>query len=210
MIFRPRPNIPNCLSEINSTSKKSKWFGVTNEVAWGMMDAAKLNDPKKSNNLSWHTYNGVKVNTILEPLLIEMNQGHCSFCDMFPLEEVKGTIEHFEPKSLSPLLSHTWTNLFYCCHGCQEKGDDFSRLLLKPDEIGYNFDFYFVCVTKNQKIELRPNRNRSLQDQARADKTIELYGLNNFNRPKGRFREYNKFVEGKHSIDDFPYRYLFL
>lgn len=107
MIFKRKPKIPVCLTEVNET----KWGKITNSEKWGRQFDAKLKNASKKNTFAWGTYQKVTVNTILEPLLREMTQNHCAFCDISPLQQSGGTIEHFHPKSKYPLLSHSWIKI---------------------------------------------------------------------------------------------------
>ncbi len=204
MMPQIRTDAPECLTKKNKA-------GIENQKRWGIQYAAKLNHPKKSNDFQWATYQKQRVNTILEPLLRDITKNHCSFCDTFPLRQSGGTIEHFNPKANEPLLSYIWTNLFYCCHKCQEKGEKFNDNLLKPDEATYFFDSFFVCRTQNERIIIVPNPLATTNDQARAEVTIMLYGLNDFGRPEDRWRVLMQYQDSiTPAVDDFAYRFLFL
>ena len=208
MIFRLRPAMPPCLSEENY---EEEWGKLPNWEKWGKMYEAQCNDPKKKNNLQWATYKGKRVNLHLMPLLRAMTQDHCAFCDGFPLDTTGKTIEHFRPKTKFPLLSHQWENLFYCCYNCQQKGAKFDEKLLKPDEVTYSFEKYFIYKTNRESIFLHPQPLSSPTDQERATITIEYYGLNKFGRPEDRWRVLSQYFDsGNPTIDNFSYRYLFL
>lgn len=165
---------------------------------------------------SWTQHQGKRINLLLLPILMEMTSplgerenSHCSFCDGFPVEPVSAnSIEHFKPKSQFPRLAYAWKNLFYCCSKCQEsKMEDFDRKLLKPDILDYSFEYYFQYDTKTGKII--PNSDRLENDFQRAEKTIELYGLNEHGRPKARQRTIRMFKDsGNPILDEFPYRYI--
>lgn len=208
MIFRRRPVAPTCLTESHTRIKMYR--GIENQVAWGLQYEAKRNDIKKSNDFKWATYQGQKVNQLIEDDLRNMTQNHCAFCDFFPLRQPGRTIEHFRPKTHFPTQSHLWTNLFYCCHSCQEKGEQFHVSLLKPDEVGYDFSSFFVCRFDGEAIFIEPNPRGSIDEQTGAETTISLYGLNRFDRPEDRFRVWRQFNDSNNPIiDEFPYRYLF-
>ncbi len=138
-----------------------------------------------------------------------MTQNHCAFCDICPIKQAGATIEHFRPTSKFPLLACTWTNLFYCCHACNEqKGEEFEETLLKPDEEGYSFDYFFVINFSSYKLE--PNPQRSEAEQKRAKDTIRLYGLNDLDRPEDRESVLARYLDSNNPDKDrFPYRYLF-
>ena len=209
MIFRQRPETPACL--MATTKFKIRYGEVQNQVAWGLQYEAKINDPSKSNDFQWAIYQGQKVNQLIEDDLKDMTQNHCAFCDIFPLKQSGRTIEHFRPKLRFPRESHLWTNLFYCCHACQEKSEEFHESLLKPDEVGYEFNRFFIYWLDGEAIFIKPNPRRTDQEQIRANITIELYGLNRFDRPEDRFRVWRQFNDSNNPvIDEFPYRFLFL
>ncbi len=208
MIFRNRPAAPPCLTEI--TRNKKKWGAVENQVAWGLQYKAKRDNPAKSNDFIWATYNGTEVNKLIIDDLMLMTQNHCAFCDFFPIKQPGPTIEHFRPTSIYPLESHLWDNLFYCCSSCQKKGQRFAHNLLKPDEIGYDFIGFFICTFSGSAIILEPNPRATNQDQERAKITIELYGLNNFDRPEDRYRVWMQYLDSNNPVvDEFAYRFLF-
>ncbi len=126
---------------------------------------------------SWGQHEKVPRNHGLLLSLKEMTTDHCSFCDGYPFDMSKETIEHFRPKSLFPELAYTWNNLFYACDRCQEeKGEKFDDLLLKPDSTDYTFSRYFMVDYRTG--ELAPNPTASDTDQQRAQITIACYGLN--------------------------------
>lgn len=157
----------------------------------------------------WNIFNGQRINHLLLPVLMQMTQDHCSFCDGFPIETVSSdSIEHFKPKTKFPKLAYAWLNLFYCCSKCQEsKMEDFDKTLLKPDILGYSFEFYFQYDSETGKIIPNPDRNEI--EILRAEKTIELYGLNSHARPKARKRTIKQFIDSQNPvIEDFPYRFI--
>ena len=147
-----------------------------NYKAWGK--EYKLTPPKKIN---WHgCYKEI------EAALFAMTDNHCSFCDVRPLRAAGATVEHFRPQKKFPLLAYAWANLFYCCSGCQKKGDRFDRKLLKPDALNYSFEYFFSVRETAEEIILRPNPERNPVEQERARLTIDFYGLNKYGRPEAR------------------------
>ena len=180
-----------------------------NYKKWGKRYKAKRNNPAKSNAFTWAIHKGTKANILLLPFLrIETNH-HCSFCDGFPLETTGETIEHFRPKSVFPLISYVWANLFHCCKYCNEsKGENPGRNLLKPDKLSYSFEKYFMFDYESGNIEANPALHRD--DKLRAENTILIYGLNEFNRPFRRKFYLKQFQKtAKPDIEDFPYRFIF-
>ncbi len=143
----------------------------------------------------------------IDEALFLMTANHCSFCDIQPLKASGATIEHFRPKKKKPLLAYYWGNLFYCCSNCQKKGDRFSKKLLKPDQLSYEFRHYFIYSFSTGIIY--PNPACSSEDQERAEITIVLYGLNDWGRPYERIKERQKFLEAvKPNINVYSYRFI--
>ncbi|MGB0932044.1 MAG: hypothetical protein ACPGVB_14765 [Chitinophagales bacterium] len=162
----------------------------------------------------WKQIEGKRVNHKLLPDLKEMTTNHCSFCDGSPMGAmIKETIEHFRPKSKYPLLAYQWENLFLACHFCQEKGDTFDEKLLKPDDVAYEFNRYFIFNFRTYEIEVRQDSGISEEDKERAKITLEIYKLNYTDRSKARqrtFKQYYNTLEANRDVDDFSYRYMFL
>lgn len=120
-------------------------FLKQNYKKWGKQYKKKRDDSNRNNKFDWATHKRQKVNHLLLPILQQMTNYHCSFCDRSELETGGETIEHFRPASKFPLLSYVWINLFYCCNHCQKsKGDEPERLLIRPDASGYSFEKYFL------------------------------------------------------------------
>ena len=147
-----------------------------NYKTWGK--EYKANPPK---SFYWH---GCYAE--IEAALFDMTDNHCSFCDLQPLRAAGATVEHFRPKKKFPLLAYKWTNLFYCCSGCQKKGDKFNHKLLKPDLLNYSFDYFFSVQETIEEVFLKPNPARAAHEQERARLTIDFYGLNKYGRPEAR------------------------
>ncbi|MCU0286539.1 MAG: TIGR02646 family protein [Acidobacteria bacterium] len=173
-----------------------------NCVQWGKEWAAKYAETKRSSAFQWHQYQNKGYNDLLQDLA-QMTQHHCSYCDAYPMgRRIPCTIDHFKPKTHFPLDAYKWENLFLSCGLCQEKGDTFHDLLLKPDEDRYSFDKYFDIdwVTG----ELKPNRNASPKDRERAEITIKHFRLNDNGKPEDRQKELEMFEQMKApSINDF-------
>lgn len=175
---------------------------------WNERWKAKRSDNPKA-SFSWPQYKNRSCRDWILPVLREMNQGHCSFCDGFPLEgSSKEPIEHFRPKSNPEFLNlaFTWSNLYYCCEACQsEKGERWDERLLAPDAFGYDFYRYFFFDFISG--EMLPNPLAAPDDQERASTTIDLYGLNEPSRV--RMRKYWERLwqkSGSKNIDDFGHR----
>ena len=161
---------------------------------------------------SWYQFQNKPVNQHLKQPLKDLTKNHCSFCDGFPMGKMsRNTIEHFRPKSKYPELSYCWTNLFIACDICQEKNDNFDKLLLKPDALDYEFSKYFIFDFLNG--EIKPNPKTSKIAQERAKITIDIYGLNNDDKPIFRKEEYEDneadFLNNQLNIDKVSYRFMY-
>ena len=164
----------------------------------------KLDNPNANNNFSWKG----KYQEISDELFV-ITKNHCCFCDLHPLKASGASVEHFRPKSIFPLVSYVWGNLFYCCTNCQKKGNKFPLdfRLLKPDQPSYSFNFYFIFNFSTGVI--KPNPARTFEDQMRADKNIGLYGLNKYGRPEARISEHRKFSDAVNpNIENYSYRFI--
>ena len=90
---------------------------------WGLdWERRKSENPGAAFN--WRQHENEAVNQKLLPRLKEQTQDHCSFCDHFPVSPPSiETIEHFRPKARFPRDAYRWTNLYFCCTHCQQKGN---------------------------------------------------------------------------------------
>ena len=170
---------------------------------------AELRDQNPSAQFKWYKIGKTTARDWALPALREMNQGHCSFCDAFPLEDrIKIPIEHFKPKSRPEFYgeAYAWSNLYYCCGICQAfKEDSWDDRLIRPDGPGYEFLKYFEFDYTTGAI--RPSLLAHSDDQARAATTIEIYGLDHKTKRRERLRSLRIFSRGdSFEIDDFAYR----
>ena len=150
----------------------------------------------------------VNVRDEILQLLRNMTADHCSYCDGFPMESMLGdTIDHFKPKSIFPREAYKWENLFLCCYICQKRINQFQDILLKPDEIEYEFGKYFFYDTDTGEIQ--PNLKSTPTDQNRAEYTIKIFKLNKYNRPKSRKMFFRNFAKAQNPIvEEYPYRFI--
>jgi uncharacterized protein (TIGR02646 family) len=124
------------------------------------------------------------------------------------------TIDHFRPKARFPREAYVWGNLYLSCSHCQEKNDDgFDEALLRPDELGYRYERFFIY--NHADGTLSPNPAGSDADQQRARITIELLKLNSRGRPAARRRALRLFRNlarewRRDWIPESPFRYLLL
>jgi hypothetical protein len=68
----------------------------------------------QSYKFQWPTIKKQPVNRLLEPLLAYQTQGHCSYCDRYPLRSREDSIDHFKPKSKRAYhrIAFHWNNLY--------------------------------------------------------------------------------------------------
>ena len=170
-----RPEEPEVLKN-NAQKWNQQWADLRNK------------DPNKKPEFEWYRTGGKSAREWILPDLRSMNQGHCCFCDAFPIADTsKEPIEHFRPKSRPEFycLAYTWTNLFYCCDFCNsEKGETWDEKFLNPDANDYSFERYFMFDHTTGAIS--PNPKATETDQARAQATITAYGLDK--EPKRKYR----------------------
>ncbi|MGL6075716.1 MAG: retron system putative HNH endonuclease [Fimbriiglobus sp.] len=153
----------------------------------------------------WYA-NGLTAREHLLPILRDLNQSHCSFCDAFPVEGISNApIEHFRPKSEYPGEAYDWDNLYFICDCCNtNKREKWFPEVIRPDDPEYEFLRFFTFTVTG---EIEPNQFASEQDQTCARVTIDLYGLNYNPRPSNRLRTKIQFEMMAHAeIDDMPYR----
>jgi uncharacterized protein (TIGR02646 family) len=181
-----------------------QWL-LDNYEKWGRQYRDKRANPDKKNKFQWAAYCRQKVNVLLMPLLRDMTQKHCSFCDCRLRRE---TIEHFRPVSKYPLEAYLWDNLFICCFDCQDKYDEYDDKLLKPDAADYEFRRYFFYDFATG--EIRPNKRANALDQERAETTIRLYKLNELDLPEQRKQWSDNWQTLRNNeLDALPFRFVF-
>ncbi len=161
----------------------------------------------------WNKYpnsSGTPISHFIIKELLDVSNYHCAYCEKFPLWSSDETIDHFKPKSSYPLGAYQWANLFPACDNCQTcKLNKFSVELLKPDEINFNFNKYFMVDYTTFKILANPRAIKF--DRKRANKTIEIFNLNekaHLISRRHQFQRYHGILENR-EINDFAYRYLF-
>jgi len=166
---------------------------------------------RKKSSFTWYQKDGKNAREWALPVLKEMTQGHCSFCDGFPLDaQTNEPIEHFRPKDTDnesfATLAYKWDNLYYCCDNCNTtKGKKWEDGLIAADEHDYQFSNYFIYDFEIGQIS--PNPTASPPMQARAETTIRLYGLDDQSHRTRRRLELLKYGKTSHKIiDDWAYR----
>jgi uncharacterized protein (TIGR02646 family) len=138
-----------------------------------------------------------------------MTQGHCSYCDGFPLGNMdQPAVDHLRPKGDPRFyeLVCQWDNLYVACTACNgHKREQWDERLLAPDASSYQFERFFSYDSLTG--ELRPNVGAAPADQERAQRTIEIFGLNRAQTCRARLREAKAKVVAEH-VDERPYRFL--
>ncbi len=115
-------------------------------------------------------FNWYGINTKLRPLLLDITQRHCAFCDWKFTNDYSENfpIEHFYPKDKYADKAFEWKNLFPICTICNtKKGNKFSEELLKPDSPKYKIEDYFVFNYKNGEIQANPKASKIYQKRAK-------------------------------------------
>jgi len=160
-----------------------------------------------SHRFQWPRREKQSVYEVVRSHLSLMTDGHCSYCDGFPINDTgQEQVDHFRPKSLPEFyaLVCSWENLFLVCSACNHsKQDQWDNALLKPDDPEYSFLRYFSYVSHTG--ELIPNAAATPDDQQRANRTIAIFDLNRAGACKARMRMVRSVQGG---IEDDSYRYL--
>lgn len=179
---------------------------------WGQEYATKLQQDRRY-QFNWKQWKGERVNLRLLPLLNGMTEGHCAYCDCFPMDVgTDATIDHFKPKIQFPEEAYHWLNLYLCCRLCQQKDDaHFHEDLLRPDEDGYRFERYFIYSYRDGTIDANPAASDG--DRRRALLTIRHLKLNGRALPTARRRALRMFrdlPEEKRAgwLPDSPFRFV--
>lgn len=188
-----------------SRSECPKWFADKIEL-WTQYWINKVNNPNSKNNWDWYDIEGIPTNQKLLPLLLADTKIHCSYCDKRP-SRVK-EIDHFRPKVAFPDDAFNWENLFVVCKDCNYlKLNDYNDLILKPDELEYEFNRFFCC---NEDGFLEPISEENTSDYLRAKETIEKLKLNEEGLPEARKQVLDaKSVFQNYNIDLVPFRFIF-
>jgi uncharacterized protein (TIGR02646 family) len=117
-------------------------------------------------------------------------------------------IEHFKPKSDPRFYAeaYAWENLYYCSERCQSsKGERWDDFLLRPDAADYGFERYFAFDFTTGEIRANPCADPA--DQARAEITIRMYGLDTQQRRRCRRAELRRWQRShERHLDEWAYR----
>lgn len=178
-----------------------------NVEQWTSRWTIKVENPTTKNNWDWYDVEGIPTNQKLLPLLLADTKNHCSYCDKRPIRVEE--IDHFKPKVDYPNDAFSWENLFVVCKDCNFlKLNEFSDLILKPDEVEYEFDKYFFYNDFDGFLE--PKGEEHSVEYLRAKETINKLKLNEKGLPEAR----KLFSDSKATFQDYnieivPYRFIF-
>lgn len=183
---------------------------------WGIeYDLFIKSNKKEGQRFSWR--NG--ISNQLRDNLAGLTKYHCSFCNGFPFDLSKETIEHFKPKTEFPLIAYQYENLFYCCDKCQSNSNKKYTSNLKPDHSNYQFTTIFYIDLYDFKIKILGNLETENVDLFnRADEYLTRYGINQkvrITRREGVYRDLKNYFKAEYGEenqrvrDDFAYRYLY-
>lgn len=112
----------------------------------------------------------------MQEALNGMTDGHCAYCDSFPIATGRKELDHFKPKREFPELACEWSNLYLACSGCNgKKLAEWNEALLRADDPAYNFDRYFEIDAFTGRLQA--NRHATPEDQHRANESIRVFGL---------------------------------
>lgn len=176
----------------------------------------KQNRERKPNfKFNWPKPNGQPLNQQLLPTLLEMSQKHCFYYDTAPLYLGDNTIDHFYPKTNPKYyeLVCQWTNLYLSCRHCQEAKWEADPIdVIRPDEIIYEFEDYFLYDFTYHKINPNPLLNELNKKRALA--TIKIFQFNHESKTTARRHEYERYYGKKATNDiivqdDFAFRFMF-
>ena len=153
----------------------------------------------------------------LRDQLCRMTNGHCSFCDGYPIgAQSKETIEHYYPKAQFPLQAYQWENHYYCCDQCQSESNKLAfQPTLRPDDPAYSFDRFFYYDAQTGEVMVMENVvDPEMKELALA--FLKRYGISsNPKRNQARRNEYKNIrnaianPEDGRMRDEFPYRAVY-
>lgn len=199
-----RTESPEVLTKIDEVKGKTRWQ-VYGELY------AQNRAKKPSFEFQWPQIEGKKLNQHLLPKLMAMTDDHCSYCDGFPLKRGDDTIDHFHPKTRSEFYSKVcdWENLYLSCKHCQDsKGSQYEVELLRPDELDFHFNRYFIYDYIEHTIS--PNPLASMEEQYRAEKTIEIFDLKHKSLCISRRHAYQRYTGDSNPVlSDYNFRFMF-
>jgi hypothetical protein len=106
-----------------------------------------------------------------------------------------------------------WENLYIACNFCQgAKKDNYNDLLLRPDEVEYDFYKYFSYDPQTHEIEV--NTHCQEEDKLRAITTIMIFQMNHSDQIDSRrisYLHYNNALENslEPDLELYSHRFIF-
>jgi uncharacterized protein (TIGR02646 family) len=186
-----------------------------NWIDWGIDYAKKRIESNHSFEFRWATVNSKPINQHILKDLLNDTDSHCSYCDFSPLRgSFDKSIDHFRPKSLERFYLDVckWDNLYIACNFCQgAKKDNYNDLLLRPDEIEYEFYKYFSYDAETHEIEV--NIHCKDEEKLRAITTIMIFQMNHPDQTDSRrisYLHYNNAIESSLETDLELYSHRFI
>lgn len=159
----------------------------------------------------WPHREGKWLLEVVRTELEGLTDSHCSYCDSKPIGATgKKEVDHFKPKSRSEFFKEVvaWDNLYFVCKACNDaKAAKWHESLLRPD--GEDFDFLKYFTYRNNDGALEPNAGASTADQAKAQITIDVMGLNRPDLCESRLNtaEYFQLV-GEPQLERWGFHFL--
>lgn len=121
----------------------------------------------------------------VQKALEKMYKNHCCYCEAVIGVSSYGRIEHLKPKSLPVFYQYTfeWENMHWCCEICNTSYKrakwNFEHPILDPSK---------EEVEKFLKLNLTTGEYEALEDDKRAETTINHTGMNREALTKARRR----------------------
>ena len=187
-----------------------------NWISWGIEYAQKRIKSNHTHEFRWATVDKKPVNQHILANLLNDTDEHCSYCDFAPLRgNFEKSIDHFKPKSDERFYLEVckWENLYIACVFCQGvKKERYNDLLLRPNEVDYDFYRYFTYDTETHEIEVNPHCQG--EDKLRAITTIMIFEMNHPDQTDSRrisYFHYNNALENifEPDIQQYSHRFIF-
>lgn len=111
----------------------------------------------------------------------------CVFCEKF-VEDKEGDIEHYYPKSLYPLQTFEWINMFWACQNCNRYGkrmhDTLTNPIIHPEndnpELFFEYDNVAIIIsttTDTRKALIAQTTINVLKFDERISLSTERFNL---------------------------------
>lgn len=142
----------------------------------------------KADELYKNRYRQEDVKETLE----KMYKRHCCYCESIVGTSSYGRIEHLRPKSMPQFYQYTfdWDNLHWCCEICNTSYKkakwDFQYPILDPSK--EDVDTFI-------QLDLTTGEYEAIEDNRRAQTTIDHTGLNRESLVKARRRIIIRFLK---------------